>query len=141
MATISWTDSTGAASLTNDWPAAVKRFSGWAALPDLKGERAEALTGVGYVYAFAQTYDATFALADIANADQALVMRLIRHCANGGTFALATNDTAARSYPTVQCVGDTLPRAEQDPLELRWRLTFPRVRNVAAVPVEMLAVY
>ena len=142
MATIGWTDSVGAATLTNAWPAAVKRFNGWRALPHALAAEAQALTGVHYEWEFTPCYDATFALDDVANADQAKVMRLIRHAAGGGLFSVTTNDAAARVYAECQCVGrENAPRAEQDPTELTWRLTFPRVRNVAAVPEEMLCVY
>ena len=142
MATIGWTDSVGAATLTNAWPAAVKRFNSWRALPSANDEEAEALTGVHYFWEFAPCYDATFVLDDVANADQAKVMRLVRHAGGGGFFSVTTNDLGARVYAECQCVGrENAPRAEQDPVELTWRVTFPRVRNVAAVPVEMLAIY
>lgn len=141
MASITFTDATGTATVTNAWPLAIRRFTGYAARPDVKAERAEALTGEAYVYVFAQLYDASFSLDDVDNADQALVMRLLRHCANAGIFSVATNDAAARTYPSVQCVGTDLPTATQDPVSLAWRVTFPRVRNVAAAPVEMLAIY
>lgn len=141
MASIDWTDSTGAASLTNGHTGRLARFQGWTPLPATIADDAEALTGTRYAFVFAQCYDATFRLELIPDASVPTVARLIRHLLNAGTVSVTTGDTAARVYATCQAPIDAPPVLEMTDRALReWTLTLT-LRNTAAAPGEMLCTY
>lgn len=103
MASISFTDGTGAATLDNGTTAIAggvgSRFASWTPFTRRIGERAVALgTGATYAFTFRIDYGATFTMRDIPASEQAIALRLIRHLLGGGTCTVTTGDTASRTY-------------------------------------------
>lgn len=136
MASLTWTDAAGTATLTNGKPAPADRFAGWTPRPGLEADRAHALgDGVLHVFAFGPRYDATFRLEHIPNTAQPLLARLVRHLLGGGVVSVATDDADGRTYPACQLVDGEPPQLElADRALLEWTLTLT-VRNVAAPAV------
>lgn len=141
MASISWTDGTGAATLTNGLPAPASRFRGWTPAPEVVGDLDEALgTGTLYAFTFRSDYQARFRLERIPNASQALLERLLRHLKGAGTVSVTTDDAASRTYATCQMVKDAPPELAFDARTRTWALTLT-LRNVAGSPAPMLCIY
>jgi hypothetical protein len=100
MATsIAWTDSIGAATLTNGRPVPADRFSGWT--PDWVPIRAAA-TLLGpqeeESFEFADIHIARFELQNIPDTEHDLCLRLKRHLMRNGSVTINTGDDAARTY-------------------------------------------
>ena len=103
MASISFTDGTGAATLDNGTTAIAggvgSRFASWTPFTRRIGERAVALgTGATYAFTFRIDYGASFSMRDIPASEQTIALRLIRHLLGGGTCTVTTGDTASRTY-------------------------------------------
>lgn len=103
MASITFTDGTGTATLdnglTSGGSAPGSRFASWVPFTRRVGERATALgTGASYSFTFRIDYGATFQMRDLPNTTQATAMRLIRHLQGGGTCTVTTGDAASRTY-------------------------------------------
>lgn len=142
MASLTWTDALGSATLANGLAVPASRFAAWRPLPGLVQDEDESLPGVRYTFPFGALYEASFALPLLAHADHPLAVRFMRHALSGATFGVVTDDGAARTYPTCQTVKGAPPTLEMTDRRLRrWTLTLPRVRNVAAAPVELLCLY
>lgn len=141
MASLSWTDSVGSASLDNSEPEPSSRFASWTVLADDMADSAEGLgDGVVYAFTFGARYGATFTLPYIPNASQALLARFERHAKNGGVFTVTTDDAASRVYATCQVPKGATIDKQYDPVLRVWALTLT-VRNVAPAPTEMLCLY
>ena len=146
MASIAFTDGTGAATLDNGLTAIAggvgSRFRGWTSLPRVVGPRRYALgSGVPAVFRFRTDYLATFELPHIPQAQVTVLDRLMAHLASGGTCSVATGDDAARTYPTCALAEGAEPEKRlSDPQDLRWSLVLTLV-NVAGSPVPMTCLY
>lgn len=125
MASIAWTDSEGAAILTNDVPTVGGRFKGWTARRRPVGPRETAL-GTGRLFRFAFRYEriASFTLDEIPTASQALVSRLIEFLEDGGTVQINTGDNASRIYTAVGLAeGFDIEWSQQSGPDLTYRLS------------------
>lgn len=146
MATIEFTDSTGAALLTNGYFAeadgVATRFRGWRPFTRPIGPLETALgTGRSYRFVFRTDYGAAFAVAEIPNSSLDIALRLMAHLLNGGTIAVATEDIASRLYSTCGLAPGTEPALEgPDPVTLRYTLSLT-VINLATPGAPMLCIY
>ena len=103
MASITFTDSTGTATLDNGLTANAggvgSRFASWVPFTRRIGETATALgTGARYAFTFRIDYGASFEIRDLPNTTQVVALRLIRHLEGGGVVTVTTADAAARTY-------------------------------------------
>lgn len=137
---ITWTDATGAATLTNGKPVPADRFSGWTPdVPLVKAESRALATGQPYPFLFRTDNVASFALAQIPNTKQDLAIRLIAHLGGGGVVTVNTGDVALRSYTSCYLAAGAVPRlALTDPRTLEYTLSLTLL-NTAGAP--MLCVY
>lgn len=103
--TISFTDGTGAATLTHLTP----RWGAWRPDIDSVADRHVAV-GTGITYAWEMRVDDTvdFEVRDLQADDLAVALRLKRHLVNGGTAVVATGDLDANSY-TIRLRPGTVP--------------------------------
>lgn len=102
MAYVSWTDGTGAATLTPYKDAgntAGTRFRSWEPWQRPAGEGAWALgDGRHYRWRFRTDYGASFELPGIQGEDVDLAMRLQDHLMGGGVVAVYTEDASGNNY-------------------------------------------
>lgn len=103
MASISFTDTSGAATLDNGLTASAvsvgSRFAEWTPFTRRVGEQAVSLaTGAVHTFTFRIDYGARFVMRDLPNTTQAVALRLIRHLQGGGTCTVTTGDLASRTY-------------------------------------------
>ncbi len=98
MASIAFTDPTGAATLTPF--GTLPNFQGWTPLPPrVIGPRSTALgTGIDDVFSFRTDYGASFGVAPLAPVQLTVATRLILHLLSGGSCTVTTSDVAARVY-------------------------------------------
>jgi hypothetical protein len=128
MASISFTDGTGAATLDNGTTAIAggvgSRFASWTPFTRRIGERAVALgTGATYAFTFRIDYGASFSMRDIPASEQAIALRLIRHLLGGGTCTVTTGDTLSRAYSNCSIDPEATPAlAFQDATFLTYSL-------------------
>ena len=100
-ASIDFTDTIGAASLTNGKSNGADRFGSWVPWQTPIGPTAEALAnGIRYAWVHRTDYGARFELRHIPNDRLDIVLRLLSHLAIGGTCTVNTGDSSARSYAT-----------------------------------------
>lgn len=139
MATsITFTDGTGTATLTNGKPAPTDRFRGWTPDTAIIGPSEEASgTGDLFTWAFRTDYLVTFQLEAIPAASLTTLMRLKRWLLSGGAVTVNTGDVASRSYTCKMPKGKP-PEITYDPefKEYTVRLT---LRNTAAA--DLVCVY
>lgn len=144
MASIAFTDTTGAATLINAHDGTpASRFNDWRPLSPLNGEAANEMESWAlHTFQYGAVYGASFTFADIPNTQMETAQRLLRHLyITGGTATLATTDAASRSYTIGPWKGSEVPELElTDPVLLWYSLTL-RVVNRAASPAEMLCIY
>lgn len=103
MASISFTDTSGAATLDNGLTASAvsvgSRFAEWTPFTRRVGEQAVSLaTGAISTFTFRIDYGARFVMRDLPNTTQSVALRLIRHLQGGGTCTVTTGDTTGRTY-------------------------------------------
>lgn len=144
MASITFTDGTGTATLDNGLTSTAagvgSRFASWTPFTRRVGESATALgTGARYSFTFRIDYGATFEMRDIPNSNQSVALRLIRHLQGGGTCTVTTGDTASRTYSqaSLDPEGDVTLEF-QDAQFLTYRMTFSLINLAGA---DMLCTY
>lgn len=144
MATsITFTDGTGAAELTNGMPAPGDRFTGWTLLTNVSDNGAGVVkhalgTGLPAAYSFRTDYGAKFSLRYIPNADQATLTRLKRHLESGGSITVTTGDTEGNSYTAYLWPGARVEISAPDRQDLRLTVTLSVLNADAA---DMLCLY
>lgn len=143
MASISFTDTTGSATLTSAWPTGdPRRFRNWTPYSKPFGEGANKLSdGQLHRFAFRTDHTATFEMPGIANSSMSTALRLIEHLlGDGNTCTVTTDDAASRTYTVCLAPGTEPEFTLEDPrlIEYTLRLT---VLNVATSPTAMLCVY
>lgn len=148
-ASIAFTDTIGAATLTNDYPAPADRFGNWTPITRHYGDSVPTLAAGAIVMVRYRTdYGASFELAGIpvkassggANL-VAIADRLIGHLQNGGTCSVTTNDSLSSVYATCGLYPGTTPSLTlSDRRLLLWTLSLQLI-NLAGSPVRMDAVY
>lgn len=131
-----------AATLTNGKPRPGDRFASWAPRSVPVGERAHALgTGALHFFAFRTDYGATFELRGIPASQMAVMERLVRHLATGGTVTVNTGDSAARSYTAGLAPEAELPHPVlSDAQLLEYSMAF-HVINRSGAPGPMICTY
>lgn len=142
MAQIQWTDTIGAATLTNSKPSPGNRFRGWTPFGGIKGAEEEALgTGQLFTFSFRDEYLVAFAIEAIPRSAMALMLRLQRHLAKGGTVSVQTEDSSSRTYATCCSVkGQPAQIQLSDQQSLEYTMTFT-LRNVAESPTDFICTY
>jgi hypothetical protein len=145
-ATITFTDTIGAASLSNSKTSPADRFSNWTpdSMPVGTGAAAQS-NGVTTFMRFRDDYGATFDLEHIpstgASSMLSIADRLRRHLLMGGTCAVNTGDVASSAYATCALKPGTTPTLKlSDRQLLEYTLTLHLI-NVAASPVQMVCRY
>ena len=145
MASITFTDGTGAATLDNGLTGSAggvgSRFAEWVPFTRRVGERATALgTGASYAFTFRIDYGATFTMRDLPNTGLAIALRLVRHLEGGGTCTVTTSDAASRAYTTcsIDPEGQSPALAFQDAQFLTYSLSLSLINLSGA---DMLCEY
>lgn len=139
---IDWTDSVGAASLSNGKAVPMDRLSAWTptSKPIGPGETAVG-TGQRYVFPFRFDHTASFEIRDIPNTSMALMLRLEEWLLRGGQVSVTTGDSLSSVYATCSLCPDTVPQITQsDSRELLYTFAVTLL-NVAGTPVHMICQY
>lgn len=141
MASITFTDSTGAATLTNGRSGPGSRFSNWVPTVRRVADRRFALgTGIAYEYLFREDFAATFAIEGIPAADLEVVARFTRYAQQGNTFTVNTTDNANRVYTCRMAEDATFDLSMSDATFLEYTLTVS-VYNASSPKVFMRCEY
>ena len=144
MASISFTDGTGAATLDNGTTGIASgvgsRFANYVPFTRRVGEAATALaTGVRSMFTFRIDYGATFEMRDVPVTNLATALRLVRHLQGGGTCTVTTGDTSSRTYSNcgIDPEGD-VEISMQDPQNLLYSV---RLSVINLSGADMLCTY
>jgi hypothetical protein len=109
MATITFTDSVGAATIANQAAAPGNRLSNWTPTLNKVADRRFALgTGIAFEYVFREDFLASFTLEGLPATELEKVSRLVRHAQAGNTFVINTMDNSARSYTVRMAEGSEI---------------------------------
>lgn len=146
--TISFTDTVGAATLSNGKPGNGQRFANWVPVPTPIGPMGmRASDGAITRILLRAQYGCSFELRHIpikAVSGVRLVevaARLRYHLMNGGTCAVATGDASSSTYATCGLMPGTEPTLVQaNPRTLEYTLSLSLV-NLAGSPVAMICRY
>lgn len=129
---IVWTDEIGAAALV----CAGLTFNNWT--PDVT-DVGESVVPVGnsrtFFFAYRQDYIAAFDIANIANSELGLAMRLKSWLVRGGVVTINTQDSASRVYTSYVAPGTVPKLAFSDSTELEYTLSLVVVNNTAEEPL------
>lgn len=145
---ITFTDSIGAATLTNGHPFPANRFADWTPRTRPIGESAVAQgTGATTLFVFRTDFGVTLELRHISSVKVAGVAaadiadRLIVHLLKGGTCSVETGDVDANTYATCGLMPGTTPELRlEDTTMLEFALSLSLI-NLAGSPVRMLCRY
>ena len=146
MATITFTDGTGAATLDNSTTGIStgvgSRFADWTPVQRPIGPRVPALgTGRPYQFRFRTDYGASFTMTDIPNTSMATMLRCQEWLLRGEAVTVNTGDAASRSYATCYLAPDgDVTITLQDKNLLLYSMSFTLI-NGAASPSAMLCLY
>jgi hypothetical protein len=148
MATITFTDGTGAVTLDNGTTGISlgvgSRFSDWTPFQRPIGPRVPALgTGRPFQFRFRTDYGASFSLTDIPNTKMSDMLRCQEWLLRGEAVAVNTGDSGspARSYATCYLAPDgDVSITLQDKNLLLYSMSFVLI-NGASSPVAMLCIY
>ncbi len=146
MATITFTDGTGAVTLDNGTTGIStgvgSRFSDWSPFQRPIGPRVTALgTGRPYQFRFRTDFGASFSLTDIPNTKMSDMLRCQEWLLRGEVVTVNTGDASSRSYATCYLApeGD-VSITLQDKNLLLYSMSFVLI-NGAASPSAMLCIY
>lgn len=140
MASITFTDATGTATLTNGQPAPADRFANWSPQPQPIGSSV-VIEGTGEIVQFAtrMQYGATFDLENIPVATTGgvrlvdVAARLVAHLIGGGVCSLATGDAESNAYASCSLTPGTTPSLRlTDRRGLRYTLSLALINRAAA---------
>ncbi len=110
MSSLAWTDSIGAATLSNGWTAPGTRFGSWTPHRKPVGPSAVAMgTGVTYVFEFRREDTVSFEIASIPNTKLDEMRRLKFHLLSGGTVAVTSDRPEAADFATSVIAPGTTP--------------------------------
>lgn len=146
MATITFTDGTGAVTLDNGTTAIANgvgsRFMDWSPFQRPIGPRTTALgTGRPYQFRFRTDYGASFRLIDIPNTKMSDMLRCQEWLMRGEAVTVNTGDAASRSYTTCYLAPDgDVTISMTDKNLLLYSMSFVLI-NGAASPSAMLCLY
>jgi|SRR5262245_34717732 len=145
---ITFTDTIGSATLTNQKPFPGDRFGGWEIHTVPIGPAvARQSDGATSMFVFRTDYGASFELRMIPSfatagvAMNQIADRLVAHLMKGGTCSIATGDADANVYPTCGIKPGSTPTLRMsDPALIEYTLGL-EVINLAASPVQMVCRY
>lgn len=144
MATITFTDGTGAVTLDNGTTGMSSgvgsRFADWTPFQRPVGPRVPALgTGRPYQFRFRTDYGATFNMTDIPNTKMSDMLRCQEWLLRGESVTVNTGDNASRSYTTCYLApeGDVTITL-QDKNLLLYTMSFVLINSASAA---MLCIY
>jgi len=149
MATsITFTDTIGTATLTNEKPFPGDRFGGWEINTIPIGTAVQRQSdGATSMFVFREDFGASFELRAIPSTRTAGVSmhqiadRLRRWLMKGGTCSIATGDAEQNVYPMCGLKGGTTPSLRMsDAANIEYTLALDVV-NLAAAPVQMVCRY
>lgn len=142
MASISFTDATGSATLVqSDDGEPTARFNSWTPDPMPIGEQANGLgDGRLWTFEFRVDYKASFEMPRIPMADEAILQRFKLHAERGGFFTLTTDDSESNEYDECQRAPGTQIDIRLVPETLEYTLRMTAI-NMAASPVPLRCVY
>lgn len=146
--TITFTDSIGAATLSNGKPTPGDRFGNWVPQSKPIGDSVNRMSDLALMmFKTADSYGATFELSQIPVATSGgnrlvdIAARLVYHLQNGGTCAVNTGDVEANSYATCGLMPGTTPSLTlSDRQSLEYTLSLALI-NLAGSPVAMVCHY
>lgn len=146
--TITFTDTVGAASLTNGKTSPGDRFANWVPLTRPVGATSVRQSdGAITMFLLRTDYGASFELRNIPIAAVSAVRnvevadRLIAHLLKGGQCVVNTGDSGSASYSTCGLYPGTTPTlAQQSSGPLEYTLTLALI-NLAGSPAQMLCRY
>ena len=118
---ITFTDGTGAATLSNGLAAPADRFSNWVPGVDPVGVHKPTLAdGITHEFTFRTDYTVSLDLTKIPASSQSVMLRLKLHLLAGNTVTVTTADTASHSY-TARLAPGTVPEIIfSEPARLRY---------------------
>lgn len=142
---ITFTDTVGAAILTNGKTSPGDRFAGWTPDSQPVGESAAAQSGGAITFMrFRDDYGAKFSLPAIpstgASSALSIADRLRRHLIMGGQCVVETGDVASSSYTCSLKPGTTPTLEMTDSENIEYTLTLHLI-NAAGSPVQMVCRY
>jgi hypothetical protein len=143
MASISFTDATGSATLNSSWPSgAPRRFRNWVPYSRPFGEGANKLSdGQLHRFAFRTDHTASFEMPGIANSSMATLTRFLEWAlSDGATFTVTTDDLASRTYTCCVAPGTEPEVTREDAGMLEYTLSLTVV-NIVTTPTAMLCIY
>lgn len=146
MATITFTDGTGAVTLDNGTTGMSNgvgsRFADWTPFQKPIGPRVPALgTGRPYQFRFRTDFGASFSITDIPNTKMSDMLRCQEWLLRGESVAVNTGDNASRAYATCYLAPDgDVTITLQDKNLLLYSMSFVLI-NGAASPSAMLCIY
>lgn len=146
MATITFTDGSGAVTLDNGTTSIStgvgSRFADWTPFQRPIGPRATALgTGRPFQFRFRTDYGASFTMTDIPNSKMSDMLRCQEWLLRGEAVTVNTGDNASRSYTTCYLAPDgDVSISLQDKNLLLYAMSFTLI-NGAASPSAMLCLY
>jgi len=143
MATITFTDGTGAVTLDNATTSVSlgvgSRFADWTPFQKPIGPRVPALgTGVPYQFRFRTDYGASFSMTDIPNTKMSDMLRCQEWLLRGNSVTVNTGDNAARSYTAYLAPDGDVSITLQDKNVLLYSMSFTLINGSAAA---MLCIY
>jgi hypothetical protein len=141
MATITFTDAAGAASISNGRSAPGNRLSSWTPTMNKVADRRFALgSGIAFEYVFREDFLASFTLEGLPATELEKVSRLVRHAQAGNTFVINTMDNSARSYTVRLAEGSDIEVSMTDRTFLEYSLSMS-VANANSPKVFMTVEY
>ena len=141
MATITFTDSVGAVSISNEHAAPGNRLSDWTPTLNKVADRRFALgTGIAFEYVFREDFLASFSLVGLPATELEKVSRLVRYSQAGNTFVINTMDNSARSYTVRLAEGGAIDLTMTDSTFLEYTLQMT-VANASSPKVFMTVEY
>lgn len=143
MATIVFTDGTGAVTLDNATTGISlgvgSRFADWTPFQKPIGPRVPALgTGIPYQFRFRTDYGASFSMTDIPNTKMSDMLRCQEWLLRGNSVTVNTGDNAARSYTAYLAPDGDVSITLQDKNVLLYSMSFTLINGSAAA---MLCIY
>ena len=141
--TITFTDGTGAVTLTNNKATPADRFASWEPFVDEVGAFAHRLgSGVRDAFVFRTDYGAKFELRNIPASKHGDCIRLLKWLQDGGSVSVNTGDATSNVYATCGLRPNSTPALTYAPDGSipQWNLSLELI-NVADTPAAMLCVY
>ena len=135
MATIAFTDGTGAAILSNGKTAPANRFKNWT--PDVEPiDDVEVVPGTAVIHywTYRTDYCVAFEVDKLPASMHAIAVRLKLHLLRNGSVTVNTGDSSSTTYTATLRPGTVPEIVMSDPARLRWSMSL-QLRNSSAAPM------